>query len=224
MTKKNDSGISVSLMQIGILFCVCLVTSNLLGTKIFRVTDDIALPCAVLVFPISYILNDVITEVWGFKRARQIIWTGFAMNFIVVAFGGIAALMPAVAPGADTAFCEIFGFAPQVTVASFLAFIIGSLMNAYVMTRMKLADEGKSGYVWRFSLRAILSTIIGEGLDSLIFIPLAFYVFPMIFGGNQLPLPVMLTMMASQVAVKTLYEIIVLPVTLKVVKYVKRHQ
>src|SRR5574344_180440 len=180
--------VSVSFMLMGILFCICLVAANLLETKVFKLWGPVSLTCGFLVFPISYILNDVIAEVWGYRKARLIIWLGFLMNFFVVGIGGIACALPAAVEGSDDAFKQVFAFAPQVAVASLLAFIVGSFLNALVMSKMKMADRHKGNFDYHFSMRAILSTLAGESADSLIFFPLAFYIFPLLFMGEpQLP-------------------------------------
>ena len=208
---KQNRMVSVSFMIMGILFCVCLVASNLLGTKILQV-GPFPLTAGVIVFPISYIINDCIAEVWGFRKARLIIWMGFLMNFFVVALGGIATVIPA--PPfwqGEEAFHFVFGLAPRIAVASLSAFLVGSFLNAWVMSRMKLRDRER-----RFSLRAVLSTLVGEGADSLIFFPLAF--------GGLMPASELAKMMLIQVSAKTLYEIIVLPLTTQIVKYIKRRE
>ena len=212
-------------MLLGIVFCICIVTANLLETKVFHVWGPFSLTCGFIVFPISYILNDVIAEVWGFRKARLIIWTGFAMNFLVIAFSGIACLLPPVPQGSDEAFKQVFSFVPHVTVASLLAFIVGSFLNAWVMSKMKMADRNKGNFNLRFSLRAILSTIVGESADSVIFFPLAFYILPFIINGSpHYTINIVIDLMITQVIAKTLYEIIVLPLTIQVVKYVKRKE
>jgi uncharacterized integral membrane protein (TIGR00697 family) len=196
-------------MLLGILFCVCLVAANLLETKVVQL-GPLSVTAGLIVFPVSYIINDCIAEVWGFRKARLIIWMGFLMNFMVVAMGGLAVWLPA-APfwQGDEAFRFVFGLAPRIAAASLLAFLVGSFINAYVMSRMKLASGGK-----HFSARAILSTVAGEGADSLIFFPLAF--------GGLMPSSELLKMMLVQVVLKTVYEVIVLPVTIRVVKVIKR--
>ena len=157
-----------------------------------------------IVFPISYIINDCIAEVWGFKKARLIIWSGFASNFLVIAFAQLAVLLPA-APfwEGEEGFNFVFGMAPRIAVASLIAFLAGSFLNAYVMSKMKIASNGKN-----FSLRAIVSTLIGESADSLIFFPIA--------AGE------LLIMIGTQAVLKSLYEVIILPVTIRVVKYIKK--
>ena len=200
--------VSVYFMLLGILFNVCLITSNLLGTKVINLFGY-GVTGGLLVFPISYIINDCVSEVWGYKKARLIIWTGFLSNFFVVLLGLIAVVIPP-APyweGAEH-FNFVFGFAPRIAVASLLAFVVGSFLNAYVMSRMKLRDKEK-----RFSLRAIVSTLVGETSDSIIFFPIAF---GGVLTGSQL-----LQMMLLQIVLKTAYEIIILPVTIRVVKKIK---
>lgn len=196
-------------MVLGIVFCVCLVAANLLETKVVRL-GPVAVTAGLIVFPVSYIINDCIAEVWGFRKARLIIWMGFLMNFMVVALGKLAVAIPA-APfwEGEEAFDFVFGFAPRIAASSLAAFLVGSFINAYVMSRMKLASNGKN-----FSLRAVMSTIAGEGADSVVFFPLAF--------GGMMPVGELLKMMVVQVVLKTVYEIIILPVTIRVVGYIKR--
>lgn len=220
---QNKQTVSVPFFLIGILFCICLVTANLLETKVFHVCGSLSLTCGFIVFPISYILNDVIAEVWGYRKARLIIWIGFAMNFFVVALGSIACVLPATVPGSDDGFKQVFSFMPHIVVASLLAFILGSFLNALIMSKMKLADRDKGRFNFYFSLRAIASTIVGESVDSIIFFPLAFYIFPYLFSGEpQVSFNLMLSLMVTQVIAKTAYEIIVLPITIRVVKAIKK--
>lgn len=210
MTRTRQQ-VSVLFMLFSILFCVCLITANILETKQISVFG-ISLTGGLLVFPISYIINDCVCEVWGFKKARLLIWTGFVMNFFFVTMGAICDAIPG-APywHNDEGFHAIFGLAPRVAAASFIAFIIGSFANAYVMSKMKIHDEGR-----HFSWRAILSTIAGESCDSIIFFPLAL--------GGVVPTPELPKLMIWQVVLKTLYEVVALPVTIRVVKAMKAHE
>ena len=205
----ENKNVSVLFMVMGVLFCTCLITANILETKQF-VIGPVNLTGGLLVFPVSYILNDCFVEVWGYRRARLVIWLGFFMNFLFVAFGALCDLIPG-APywHNEDGFHQIFGLAPRIAGASFLAFLVGSFLNAYVMSRMKVATNGKG-----FSARAILSTVVGEGADSLIFFPLAL--------GGVVPLTNLMLMVGSQVILKTLYEVLVLPVTVCVVRRLKR--
>ena len=201
--------VSVPFMLLGILFNVCLIAANLLETKVIQV-GSITVTAGLLVFPISYIINDCIAEVWGFKKARLIIWSGFAMNFFVVALGLIAVALPA-APfwEGEQHFDFVFGMAPRIVVASLLAFLVGSFLNAYVMSKMKVASGGRN-----FSARAIWSTVVGETADSLIFFPIAF--------GGLIAGPELLGMMGTHIVLQSLYEVSILPITIRVVKAVKR--
>ena len=210
MTKSKQQ-VSVLFMLFSILFCVCLISANILETKQISVLG-ISLTGGLIVFPISYIINDCVCEVWGFQKARLLIWTGFAMNFFFVAMGALCDWIPG-APYWDNeaGFHAIFGLAPRVAAASFVAFIVGSFANAYVMSKMKIRDKGRN-----FSLRAILSTIVGESFDSVIFFPLAL--------GGVVPTEELPKLMLWQVLLKTVYEIIVLPITIRIVKALKEHE
>ena len=201
--------VSVPFMLLGILFNVCLIAANLLETKVIQV-GSLTVTAGLLVFPISYIINDCIAEVWGFKKARLIIWSGFAMNFFVVGLGLIAVAIPA-APfwEGEEHFDFVFGMAPRIVAASLMAFLVGSFLNAYVMSKMKIASQGRN-----FSARAILSTIVGETADSLIFFPVAF--------GDIIAWKELLIMMGLQIVLKSMYEVIILPVTIRVVKVIKK--
>ncbi|MCE9173972.1 queuosine precursor transporter [Bacteroides ovatus] len=201
--------VSVPFMLLGILFNVCLIAANLLETKVIQV-GSLTATAGLLVFPISYIINDCIAEVWGFKKARLIIWSGFAMNFFVVALGLIAVAIPA-APfwEGEEHFNFVFGMAPRIVAASLMAFLVGSFLNAYVMSKMKVASQGRN-----FSARAIWSTVVGETADSLIFFPVAF--------GGVIAWKELLIMMGIQIVLKSMYEVIILPVTIRVVKAIKK--
>lgn len=191
-----------------VLFCVCLIVSNLIEIK----TVDIGfatITAGMVVFPLSYIINDCIVEVYGFRKARTVIWLGFAMNLLVTLFLQFAILLP----GADSwqsqdAMEAVYGTVPRILGASFVAFLCGSMVNAVVMSKMKVASGGR-----HFSLRAIVSTLWGEGTDSIIFFPLAF--------GGILPWREIVSLIVAQALLKTAYEIVILPVTLKVVKKLK---
>ena len=190
-TEKNQ--VSVLFMLFSILFCVCLIAANVLETKQIAI-GTISLTGGLIVFPVSYIINDCVCEVWGYRKARLLIWTGFAMNFFFV---GLGALCDAI-PGApywtnQKGFHEIFGLAPRIAAASFVAFLVGSFVNAYVMSK-----------------------IFGESADSLIFFPLAL--------GGIVPNHELPKLMLWQVVLKTAYEIVVLPLTIRIVNYLKRHE
>lgn len=209
--QKRQNTVSVLFMIFSILFCVCLITANILETKQIQVLS-VSLTGGLIVFPVSYIINDCACEVWGYSKARMLIWLGFAMNFFFVMVGALCDAIPG-APYWDNeeGFHAIFGLAPRIAAASFIAFICGSFINAYVMSKMKIASNGKN-----FSLRAILSTVAGESIDSLIFFPLAL--------SSVVPAKELILLMVWQVILKTVYEIIALPITIRVVKALKKYE
>ncbi len=209
--ENRRQNVSVLFMLFSILFCVCLIAANVLETKQIAV-GPISLTGGLIVFPVSYIINDCVCEVWGYRKARLLIWTGFVMNFFFVALGAICDAIPGASYWTnDAGFHAVFGLAPRIALASFVAFLAGSFVNAYVMSKMKIASKGKN-----FSARAILSTVAGESIDSLIFFPLAL---SGVVPARELPL-----LMFWQVILKTVYEIVVLPVTIRVVHALKKHE
>lgn len=204
---KNS--VTVTFMLTGILFTACLIIANIIAVKIVEV-GPLALPASILIFPVTYILNDVIAEVWGFKKARLIIWSGLAMNALMALFFWLSIILPPASFWADQEpYSRILGSTPRLVAASFAAYLTGSFLNAFVMSRMKVFHKGK-----HFGVRAVLSTLVGETADSFIFITVAFLG---IFETNAL-----LLMIGTQVILKTLYEIIALPITSRVVKWFKR--
>lgn len=191
-----------------VTFCLCLIVSNIFAVKLFCVFDRFTLSGAVIIFPISYILNDCLTEVYGYRDARKVIWMGFILNFAFVLVSQAFIALPGAGfwDGQEHV-AYVLGAAPRAAVASLLAFLLGSNVNALIMSRMKSRDGEKL-----FGVRAIVSSIAGEAIDSLIFVPIVF------FG---LPLKQILTVMACQIVAKVCYEIIILPLTAYVVKAVK---
>jgi len=206
MTKQSFSATFVFMAA---LFCVCLVASNLFAGKVFSLWG-ITLSGAVIIFPVSYILNDCLSEVYGYRKTRLVIWMGFLLNFFFILVAQLVIALPA-APfwTGDEAFSMVFGTSFRATFASLLAFLVGSTFNAMVMSRMKLRDRGR-----RFGLRAILSSVAGETVDSCIFVPIMFF---------SMGIKGMLTLMAGQIVVKVLYEVLILPLTTAVTKYLKVH-
>lgn len=214
--EMNKTTYSPTFLVLAIVFNVCLITSNLFVPRLWQVgTLPFQLPGAVILFPISYIINDCLTEVYGFKKAQTVIWTGFAMCLFVTLVSLLVTNLPAPlfedSREIAESFDRIFGFVPRSMAGSLLAFIFGSTMNAWVMSKMKVATSGR-GFGWR----AIISSLAGELTDSLIFMPIAF--------AGILPAKVILTMMLTQVTAKVLYEIIILPVTTIVVRKLKQHE
>ena len=199
---------------LAVTFCVCLVTSNLFVPRLWQVGNwPLQLSGAVVIFPISYIINDLLTEVYGYRRAMMVIWMGFVLSaFVAVAAQLVSWLPEPIYPESKevaSSFDRLFGLVPRTTVASLLAFILGSQMNAFVMSKMKVATKGR-GFGWR----AILSTLAGELSDSIIFYPLAF--------AGVMPARAILSIILTQVTVKTLYEVLILPLTSVLARRLKK--
>lgn len=197
--------------------CVIIVCSNIIGAGKVAHFGAFTFGAGVLFFPLSYVLGDVLTEVYGYARARRVVWAGFAAAAFAACMAAFITWIPA-APawnvdlgGVDkqTAFAVNFGQAPRIVFASVMAMWAGELSNAYIMARMKVASAGK--HLWR---RTIGSTIVGEGVDSLIFYPLAF------LGSWDFKL--VLTVMATNYVLKVLWEALLTPVTYRIVGFLKR--
>ncbi len=194
-----------------VLFVSCLLTANVIAPKLI-VVAGVVLPVAVIVFPLSYILGDVLTEVWGYGAARRVIWLGFAGNalmVLVVWLGG--QIPPAPFWKGDAAYQEILGQTPRILLASFLAYLVGEFANAFVLARLKVATAGR--WLW---LRTIGSTVVGQALDTVVFIGLAF--------GGTVPGGVLLAMMAGQWGAKVLYEAAATPLTYAAVGWLKARE
>lgn len=193
------------------VFVTCLVISNIIAVKI-GAFGDYFLPVAVILFPVTYIIGDVLTEVYGFAAARRVIWTGFFCNLLAVIAIYISIKIPAAPFFANqAAFESILGFAPRLLVASFVAYLVGQLANSMVLSKMKVKMAGK--HLW---MRTIGSTIVGEGLDSLIFITIAF--------TGVMPGAVIGTLVLTQWIFKVLFEAVLTPVTYAVVNYLKKKE
>jgi uncharacterized integral membrane protein (TIGR00697 family) len=196
-------------LLVAALFVTCLIVSNIIAVKVIDVAGMI-LPAAIIIFPISYILGDVLTEVYGFARARQVIWLGFLCNLFAVVAISLGGLLPAaVFWEGQGAWDMILGAVPRILVASFLAYLVGELVNSYVLARLKVAMEGR--HLW---VRTIGSTLAGQLLDSAIFITIAF--------AGIMPLPVLLGAIITQWLVKSAYEALATPLTYAAVAFLKR--
>ena len=190
------------------LFVAALIASNIIAVKLVALGSLIA-PAAVILFPVTYILGDILTEVYGFKAARRVIWLGFFANLLVAAAIWVAGALPAAGfwEGGD-AWNTVLGQAPRILAASFIAYLIGEFANAYVLARMKVATQGR--HLW---MRTIGSTIVGQGLDSAIFITIAF--------AGIIPPAGLVTAIVTQWLLKTAYEALATPVTYAVVSWLK---
>ena len=202
------------------VFVTCLITANIIAVKLIDVAGWI-LPAAVIIFPVSYIVGDVLTEVYGYARARQVIWIGFACNLIAVVAIAIAGALPAAdfwAPN-QAAYDTILGLTPRLLLASFVAYLIGEFLNSYVLARMKVATGGR--YLWT---RTIGSTLIGQFADSAVFITLGLLQIAALPAAVQgaLPTEALPGAIAVQWLFKSVYEIVATPLTYAVVDRLKR--
>ncbi len=202
------------LIVLSALFVTVLLTSNLIAVKLVAF-GPLTLPAAVIVFPLSYLFGDVLTEVYGYAVTRRVIWLGFACNLIFVLFILAAGALPGAAgawdPAAQSAFERILGFTPRLLAASFVAYVAGEFVNSFVMARLKIATQGR--WLWT---RTIGSTLVGQGFDSAIFITGAF--------AGVLPGGILLRTILYQWGFKTAYEIVATPLTYAVVNFLKRHE
>jgi uncharacterized integral membrane protein (TIGR00697 family) len=208
---KEDVRYSSWFMIIIALFVTCLITANITAVKLVNLFGFI-LPAAILIFPLSYIIGDVLTEVYGYGQARRVIWLGFSCNFITV----LAIWMGQVLPAASfwegqEAYERILGYTPRLLFSSFLAYLAGEFANSFVLAKMKIATRGR--WLW---MRTIGSTLVGQGLDSLVFITLAF--------AGTIPFAALILTIATQWLAKSVYEAAVTPLTYVVVKFLKRKE
>jgi uncharacterized integral membrane protein (TIGR00697 family) len=193
------------------VFITCLITANIIAVKLFN-AFGLILPAAIIIFPISYILGDVLTEVYGYVQARRVIWLGFLCNLLAV----LAILIGNILPSASfwkgqSAYEQILGNTPRILVASFLAYLVGEFANSFVLAKMKIATKGR--WLWT---RTIGSTLVGQGLDSLVFITLAFI--------GTMPLGALYWVVVAQWLTKSVYEAVVTPLTYLVVNFLKRKE
>jgi len=202
------SKVTVSFMLMGILFSMCLVLSNILAVKQFEIFGFPS-TAGLIIFPISYVINDCITEVWGFRKARLIIWIAFAVNFLaILLFQASVALTPAPHWTMQNSYASVLAQTPRIALASLLAFLVGSFLNSYVMSKMKILHKGK-----KFGQRAVASTLVGELADTFVFTTIGFLF--------VIPTSVVFQIIVVETIAKTLFEILVLPITRRVVNYVK---
>lgn len=191
-------------------FVVVLVCSNLIGAGKVASIGGFEFGAGILFFPISYVLGDVLTEVYGYARARRVVWAGFgALAFMALMAWVVVALPPAESWKGQAELAAVFGQTPRIVFASTLAFWAGEFANAFVLARMKLITQGR--HLWS---RTIGSTVVGQGVDSLIFYPLAF------LGVWETSLVV--TVMVTNYALKVAWEAALTPVTYRVVAALKR--
>lgn len=193
------------------LFVTCLLTANTIAAKLVTL-GGLTLTAGIVIFPISYVLGDVLTEVWGYAAARRVIWLGFACNALMVAAIWLGGELPS-APfwKGQAAYQEILGHAPRILVASFAAYLVGEFANAFVLAKLKIATEGR--WLW---VRTIGSTVVGQGFDSVVFVTLAF--------AGTVPAAALGGVVGAQWAVKVAYEAAATPLTYAAVAWLKSRE
>ncbi len=209
---NDKKTVSKLFMVIAVVYITCILLSNLIAGKMWAVTSDITLPAAVILFPITYIFGDIFTEVYGFKKARTIIWLGFACSFFAVAIYLITIALPH--PDFWTnqhAYEVVMGTTPRVAAASFIGYLFGEFSNSMILSKLKVATGGKN--LW---MRTILSTVVGEGFDSIIFVTVSFF--------GTMDNSTLLRMILCQYLFKVCYEVIFTPVTYGIVNWLKREE
>jgi uncharacterized integral membrane protein (TIGR00697 family) len=188
-----------------------LITANIIAVKLVNIFGFV-LPAAIIIFPISYIVGDVLTEVYGYSKARQVIWLGFICNLLVVVAILLGQLLPSASFwGGQTAYKQILGYTPRLLVASFLAYLLGEFSNSLILAKLKIVTKGR--WLW---VRTIGSTLVGEGLDSIIFITVAFW--------GTIPAVGLMSAIVTQWLAKSFYEALATPITYKVVNFLKKQE
>ncbi len=193
------------------IFISCLVVSNIIAVKLVKIFT-LVLPAAIIVFPITYIFGDVLTEVYGYRRARLVIWLGFFSNLLVVIFIKLGEWLPS-APfwKFQDSYTRILGYTPRLLVASFSAYLIGEFLNSFVLSKIKILTKGR--FLW---IRTIGSTVVGQLADSTVFITIAFV--------GEVQLPVLFRIIVTQWMFKVVYEAIATPFTYTVVGFLKKKE
>jgi uncharacterized integral membrane protein (TIGR00697 family) len=203
--------VSHRFVVVAALFVTCLITANILIAKQISI-GGVILPAAIIIFPLSYIIGDVLTEVYGYQQARRVIWLGFLCNAVAVLAIWIGKILPP-APvfEAQSAYDRILGSTPRFLLASFIAYLAGEFTNSFVLAKMKILTKGR--WLWT---RTIGSTLVGQGVDTVVVLTIAF--------AGVLPLSVLGIMILSHWLVKTIYETVATPLTYGVVGYLKRKE
>lgn len=198
-------------VTIAVLYVTALTLANTVATKLVEL-GPFVVAGGIIIFPLTYIFADILTEVYGFRESRKIIWLGFLTQVIVVAGYLIVQYLPAPPFWPHQAAYEsILGFVPRIITASLIAYPFGEFANSIVLSRMKVWMQGR-----RLWMRTIGSTIVGEGVDTIIFVSIAF--------GGLFELRQLVTVILSGYLLKVAYEVIATPITYAIVHYLKRHE
>jgi uncharacterized integral membrane protein (TIGR00697 family) len=211
---RAEGRYSGAFVVLACVFVTCLVTANIIAVKIFALAPGWYVPAGIVIFPLSYLFGDVLTEVYGYAAARRVIWLGFACNLLAVVAIAVGSALPAAPFWHDQgAYATILGFAPRLLFASFCAYLAGEFVNSFVLAKLKIATGGR--WLWT---RTIGSTFVGEGIDTVIFLTLAFGI------SGILPADALVRAILIQWAIKVVYEIVATPFTYAIVGYLKRRE
>jgi queuosine precursor transporter len=198
-------------VAIASIFVTCLITANIIAVKLILLFGFLV-PAGIIVFPLSYLFGDILTEVYGYGAARRVIWLGFACNLLAVIAFWIGGIAPAAPFWHDqAAYNTILGFTPRLLLASFIAYLVGEFTNSFILAKLKIATKGR--WLWT---RTIGSTLVGEGLDTVIFISIAF--------TGIIPSQMILTAILTQWIFKVAYEVVATPFTYLIVGFLKRRE
>lgn len=193
------------------IFISSLIVSNIIAVKLINLWG-VTLPAAIVVFPVTYIFGDILTEVYGYSHARLVIWLGFFANLLVVLFIKVGEVLPSAEVWSNQqAYGAILGYTPRILLASFTAYLVGEFTNSYVLSKLKIATRGR--WLWT---RTIGSTLVGQLIDSSIFITLAF--------AGLVPPTIIVKIVVGQWLFKTGYEALATPVTYLIVGILKRRE
>ena len=213
MTEKPEDNTKYSLwfVCIAALFTTCLITSNITAVKLIGIFG-LVVPAGIIIFPLSYIFGDVLTEVYGYRKTRLVIWLGFLCNLMTVAAVWLGQILPAASFwDGQSAYERILGYTPRLLAASFIAYLAGEFANSFVLAKMKIATNGR--FLWA---RTIGSTLAGQGLDSLVFMLIAFI--------GTIPHGILVNAIITQWLVKSAYEAMLTPLTYRIVAFLKRRE
>jgi queuosine precursor transporter len=208
---NSEQKVSIWFLVVVAFFITSLITANIIAVKLIGIAG-LVLPAGIIIFPISYIFGDVLTEVYGYSRARRVIWLGFFCNLLTVIAIWIAQILP---PASfwqgQAAYEQILGFTPHLLLASFLAYLVGEFANSFILAKLKIISQGR--FLW---VRTIGSTLVGQGLDSIVFITIAFW--------GTIPGAAMISTVITQWLVKSCYEIVATPFTYLAVNFLKHKE
>lgn len=211
MVNDSTPRISPLFLIVTVLFVTCLLISNIIAGKLASFFG-IVMPAAVILFPITYIFGDILTEVYGFQRARLVIWLGFSANLLMALVFTVALALPH--PGfwgGQSAFTTVLGMTPRIVLASMLGYLAGSFCNSIVLSRLKILCGGR--FLW---LRTIGSTVVGEAFDTIVFLTTAFF--------GSIPFSILAGMMLAQYLWKVFYEAVLTPITYAIVVSAKKYE